>query len=56
MNYVQRIRREQAEGRLQIRSQRTPRGQWTELDYRLGEDLGASRERARLYVDMEEYE
>lgn len=40
-----------AQTRQEVRSQRTPQEQLAELDQRLGNGQGASRERSRLQVD-----
>lgn len=54
MNMPKQIRREQAEFRRQLRAERTPQQQIEALDARLGKDKDACKERARLFLLIEQ--
>lgn len=52
-NAVQEEKSQAAHARQQLREQRTPAQQLTELDERLGPGVGAERERTRLIAQIE---
>lgn len=47
-----RARKERAEGRIELRKNRSPKDQLNLLDRRLGRGIGATRERTKLIKEL----